>query len=123
MSETKMKRGLYVHIPFCAKKCHYCNFVITVQQDASMRKRFLDSLEREMEQARSFYGPLELNTLYFGGGTPSLLAPEEIKFLTHLENLGDRPVFTHMKNLLYFLRERSRRARGFAFSQLNLNHI
>lgn len=71
-------RGLYLHIPFCLQKCHYCDFVITVDRSVEMRKRFFQAIEREVEQAAARYGRLSFDTLYFGGGTPSALEPEEM---------------------------------------------
>lgn len=72
-------RGLYVHIPFCLQKCHYCDFVITVDRSPAVKERFFRALEREMEQAAVRHGPLSFDTLYFGGGTPSALEPEEME--------------------------------------------
>ncbi len=72
-----ISRGLYVHIPFCLKKCHYCDFVITTQRAPADRAKFLDTLQAEIEHAAQKYGRLKFNTLYLGGGTPSSLEPEE----------------------------------------------
>lgn len=71
-------QGLYIHIPFCAQKCNYCGFVITTRCDASFRKQFMDALIHELIHARKKYGRLVFDTLYFGGGTPSVLSCEEI---------------------------------------------
>ncbi len=76
-SEAPLQKGLYVHIPFCLKKCHYCDFVITTQRAPADRARFLDALKAEIEHAVQQYGRLKFNTLYLGGGTPSSLEPEE----------------------------------------------
>ncbi len=70
-----MKAGLYVHVPFCRHRCHFCAFLITTHRD------FLGDWERaviaELEfRARSF--PETFDTIYFGGGTPSLAPPESI---------------------------------------------
>ena len=72
-------KGLYLHIPFCQVKCHYCNFVITLDQSKNMRERFFAALEREAEDARRRFGALQFETFYWGGGTPSLLRPEELE--------------------------------------------
>lgn len=74
-------RGLYVHIPFCLKKCFYCDFVITTDRTAKTRQRFFRSLRREIEFAKSKFGKLSFDTLYLGGGTPSLLSPDEMSEL------------------------------------------
>lgn len=70
--------GLYLHIPFCAKKCHYCDFVMTTAQSQDKRDTFLDALEKEMFH----YAPLLkgrcFSTIYLGGGTPSRLDAVEI---------------------------------------------
>ena len=67
--------GIYVHIPFCRSKCAYCNFFSV--PDMTKKESFLCALEREIEQRKDYL--LEpINTIYFGGGTPSLLAVEDI---------------------------------------------
>ncbi len=70
--------GLYLHLPFCAQKCGYCNFVITLDRRENFRARFLNALEKEMARARQRYGLLVFDTLYLGGGTPSLLTAREM---------------------------------------------
>jgi oxygen-independent coproporphyrinogen-3 oxidase len=71
------RAGLYVHIPFCLKKCHYCDFYSTT--DLSQFSRFLAALRKEMQLSRKI--PLVFDTLYVGGGTPSMLTPIAIKQL------------------------------------------
>jgi oxygen-independent coproporphyrinogen-3 oxidase len=71
--------GLYVHLPFCVKKCHYCDFVIAVGGDAERHGKFLDALDGEMEARAERFKNTEFDTLYLGGGTPSTLSPEETK--------------------------------------------
>ena len=65
--------GLYLHIPFCSSICNYCNFNRGLF-DADLKVRYVDALEREILAARSGR-PEAADTLYFGGGTPSLLEP------------------------------------------------
>ena len=67
--------GLYVHVPFCSSICNYCNFNRGLF-DQKLKDRFVEAVRREIRTAQ----PLALapDTLYFGGGTPSLLAPVEI---------------------------------------------
>lgn len=62
--------GLYIHIPFCQKKCPYCDFYSIT--DASRQQAFVDALLLEMRMTGDL--PLEFDTVYFGGGTPSVLA-------------------------------------------------
>ncbi len=66
--------GLYLHIPFCSSICNYCNFNRGLF-DAALKERYVAALEQEILRA----GKGEpADTIYFGGGTPSLLEPEEI---------------------------------------------
>ena len=68
--------GLYLHVPFCASICAYCNFNRGLLDDA-LKTRYLAAFEREIRfGARDGDGPAD--TIFFGGGTPSLLAPAEI---------------------------------------------
>jgi putative oxygen-independent coproporphyrinogen III oxidase len=72
--------GLYVHVPFCAAICNYCNFNRGLF-DESLKRRYLDALVREIAgagRAAEAAGVGEVDTIYFGGGTPSLLEPGEI---------------------------------------------
>lgn len=71
--------GLYVHVPFCSAICNYCNFNRGLL-DESLKAQFVSAILREIGAFRSRFAPLALppDTLYFGGGTPSLLAPSEV---------------------------------------------
>lgn len=66
-------KGLYIHIPFCARKCDYCDFVSFAGCDAQF-ERYVDALIREMEK----YSGTEIDTVFIGGGTPSVLPPHLI---------------------------------------------
>jgi oxygen-independent coproporphyrinogen-3 oxidase len=66
--------GLYLHIPFCSSICNYCNFNRGLF-DAALKARYVDALEQEI--LRTGRGEA-VDTIYFGGGTPSLLEPAEI---------------------------------------------
>lgn len=69
-------RAAYVHIPFCAHKCGYCDFASLAGADA-LADRYLDALERETAQ-RLNQEPCEVETLFIGGGTPTRLDPEQL---------------------------------------------
>ena len=75
--------SLYIHIPFCVdKKCDYCDFYsIPVKQDDPRIAFFVDTLIREGEKLFEKYQPLSVPTVYIGGGTPSILNPDEISRL------------------------------------------
>ena len=69
--------GLYVHIPFCASRCPYCDFA-TAPATTTLRSRYMDALRREITREGELLGRPRVRTLFFGGGTPSLLEPAEI---------------------------------------------
>ncbi len=68
--------GIYIHIPFCKQKCHYCNFYSSIS--LKYRNVFIGVLQDEIIQRKDYLGKEEVNTIYFGGGTPSMLSAEEI---------------------------------------------
>jgi oxygen-independent coproporphyrinogen-3 oxidase len=86
-----MTGGLYIHIPFCRQACHYCDFhfAISLNHKAEM----LQAMEKEMERNAGFFEGSLLRTLYFGGGTPSVLKSNEIEKLlaTARKNFGIEP--------------------------------
>ncbi len=69
------KTGIYVHIPFCAAICNYCNFNRSLH-DAALRPRYVDALIADIR--RSADPSIHADTIFFGGGTPSLLEPPEL---------------------------------------------
>ena len=71
------KHGIYVHIPFCLRKCAYCDFYSLT--DLTLRQIFVDSLLQEMALVDA-HDALS-DSLYFGGGTPSVLTPQQIEAL------------------------------------------
>lgn len=69
--------GLYVHIPFCVQKCVYCDFLSGT--NLSIRENFVDALIKEMDCYLDFFKEDKIRTIYFGGGTPSLLTIYELQ--------------------------------------------
>jgi oxygen-independent coproporphyrinogen III oxidase len=69
--------GIYIHVPFCSAICNYCNFNRGLF-DGELKRRYVDALEREVVRASSSRAA---DTIYFGGGTPSLLEPGEVSRL------------------------------------------
>ena len=77
--------GLYLHIPFCKKRCLYCAFYSTTLH--SLQGKYVDALCNELQQRRSYIKEESISTIYFGGGTPSLLTGEQIsKILTTIRS-------------------------------------
>ena len=68
--------GLYIHIPFCRTKCLYCDFCSFVSRDDQQREAYVGALLREIEARRT--KDYSVDTVYFGGGTPSLFSAEQI---------------------------------------------
>ena len=69
--------GLYIHIPFCTQKCIYCDFLSGT--NLSLREQFINALIAEMDHYLDFFDSDPMRTIYFGGGTPSLLSVAELQ--------------------------------------------
>ena len=76
--------GIYIHIPFCKSKCGYCGFYSL--PSLKLKDIFLDALKHETIQRKDYLHGKTINTIYFGGGTPSLLSVAEIERLLLLIN-------------------------------------
>lgn len=68
--------GIYIHVPFCRKACHYCNFHFSTS--LKHKGSLVASLLREIELTKGYLGEHHLSSIYFGGGTPSLLSHTEL---------------------------------------------
>ncbi len=80
------KAGIYIHIPFCKHKCIYCDFY-SMEKREKYIPRFVDMLIREIElNGKTFHENWMFDTIFFGGGTPSLLEP---RFLEQILNTLD----------------------------------
>ena len=73
--------SLYIHIPFCAKRCAYCDFFSTAQRNSSLFKPYIGCLLKDINFFKELYSIDYFNTIYIGGGTPSLLSPEDVFYL------------------------------------------
>ena len=69
--------GIYIHIPFCKRRCIYCDFFSTTQSEK--KSAYVRALCRELEMRRDYVEGEEIETIYLGGGTPSQLTEEELK--------------------------------------------
>jgi oxygen-independent coproporphyrinogen-3 oxidase len=78
MMTNKKSLGLYIHIPFCVKKCNYCDFCSSDRIGQEDKRAYVNALclelERESEKAKNY----EVDTVFFGGGTPSLLSSSQL---------------------------------------------
>ncbi|WP_040756762.1 radical SAM family heme chaperone HemW [Winogradskyella psychrotolerans] len=88
--------GIYIHIPFCKQACHYCDFHFST----SMKKKddLIPALAKELELRKDEFINTIVETIYFGGGTPSLLTNKELEFLIDAVyktyNVSDHPEIT-----------------------------
>ena len=72
--------GLYLHVPFCVRKCNYCDFVSFPGQDEDIIKAYVDRLCEDITSAGERYAAsYHVDTVFIGGGTPSLLSPAQMK--------------------------------------------
>lgn len=72
--------GLYIHIPFCISKCKYCDFN-SYKLNLDEKRKYLNALQKEMKFYKEEARGKEIDTIFIGGGTPSILNQDEIKFL------------------------------------------
>jgi len=72
--------GIYVHIPFCRKRCHFCYFKVYTGKDSSEIDRYLDAVVRELTlyEGKPFIGGRRPSFIYFGGGTPSYISTRQL---------------------------------------------
>jgi oxygen-independent coproporphyrinogen-3 oxidase len=80
--------GVYVHWPFCAQKCPYCDFNSHVRHGGWDETRFLSAYKRELAHVAALTGPRTVSSVFFGGGTPSLMKPATVAaILDHVAGL------------------------------------
>ena len=96
-----MSFGVYVHVPFCKSKCPYCDFYSVIARDDKLKEKYTEAVVREIhgfakyfrsDSADHVFMKTAPDSIYFGGGTPSLLTPEEIgKIIAEIdETFGSR---------------------------------
>ena len=78
--------GIYIHIPFCKRRCIYCDFFSTIQSEK--KPTYIHALCQELEMRKNYLEGEEIETIYLGGGTPSQLTEEELNdIFTSLYNI------------------------------------
>lgn len=93
-----MPNAVYIHIPFCQQKCHYCDFNSYTLKNQSVVE-YLNALELEMKFTTEKIPPNEIKTIFIGGGTPTILNAQELEFLftsikKYFPNWEDKIEFT-----------------------------
>ena len=78
--------GIYIHIPFCKKKCHYCNFFSVAS--VKLKQGFISALKQEISLRKEYLAGELVETIYFGGGTPSLMNVRDIRcIIDHIKTV------------------------------------
>jgi oxygen-independent coproporphyrinogen-3 oxidase len=116
-------KGIYIHIPFCAKKCPYCDFYSAVGVDF-LKEKYIAALRAELEVFSNLYDLSAVKTLYFGGGTPSSLPPSLyesfFKYLSEFISLENLEEITIEVNPESYSLEDFKTLRGLGFNRISL---
>lgn len=84
-----MTAGLYIHIPFCVKKCNYCDFY-SMGGSSTVSDAYVDAVIKEINK----YKDIQWKTVYFGGGTPSLLSPYQVERILNCADITENAEIT-----------------------------
>jgi oxygen-independent coproporphyrinogen-3 oxidase len=89
-SPTDSTLGFYIHVPFCTKRCHYCSFNTSPLEDTATMQRYLAALHRELRllSALPWSHRVQISSVFFGGGTPSLLETDAMDAILELIRAG-----------------------------------
>lgn len=119
---VNLMAGIYIHIPFCKQKCHYCNFFSVAS--VKWRDEFFRALLKEMEMRKEYLQGETVNTVYFGGGTPSLVRIEylalSIEHLTRHFNIDPLVEITLEANPDDITTEKAREWKKAGINRLSL---
>jgi oxygen-independent coproporphyrinogen-3 oxidase len=99
--KAEVPMGMYLHIPFCRKRCKFCYFRVYTQQNADVIKNYVDALDKELTLLKDQPGfaGRELQFVYFGGGTPSYLSAKQLHLLR--ERLSDSVSWDHAREVTF----------------------
>ena len=79
--------GIYIHIPFCVRKCAYCDF-FSFSADEELKRQYADAVIKELEAWADHFQEDEIDTVYIGGGTPTVMDPADlVRILSAVRNL------------------------------------
>ncbi|HEX9164872.1 MAG TPA: coproporphyrinogen-III oxidase family protein, partial [Gemmatimonadales bacterium] len=116
---------VYVHVPFCARRCSYCDFAIAVRRDTPsdvFADAILQEWDRRQDAPAAAAGPNAIETVYFGGGTPSRLDPRALeKILVGLD--ARRAIGAGAEVTVEANPDDVTRARAAAWRQLGINRV
>jgi oxygen-independent coproporphyrinogen-3 oxidase len=117
------RAGIYIHIPFCVKKCNYCDFPSFTRMEGLFGDYAL-TLCKEMELVRERYGYVSADTLFIGGGTPSIISVSDLSLiintLTELFNVSENAEMTLEVNPGTVTYEKARAYRQLGFNRISI---
>ncbi len=126
MTDMDRKTGLYIHFPFCVKKCNYCAF-LSFNADESVRRDYANALMHEIELAgRKFSG--RISTIYFGGGTPSIMDVSLMSLIMkaikrNFDVLPDAEITIEANPGTLGIKDRVVRAKLIAYRSMGINRL
>ena len=88
--KNKKPLGIYVHVPFCRSKCQYCDFYSLACKDDRLMDGYLDAVCAHIKEAGSLAPGYQVDTVYFGGGTPSYYGAEFLCEILQVIKSGGR---------------------------------
>ena len=92
--------GIYIHIPFCLKKCNYCDF-ISYENKLDIQEKYINNLKQEIYSQRDIIKNSNVTTIYIGGGTPSIIESKYIlEIIEYLKNYIDRSNFENIETTI-----------------------
>ena len=94
-----MNLGIYIHIPFCKSKCSYCDFLSFVPKSEDEKNKYVDYIIKEINLYSKLYGKRCVDSIYFGGGTPSLIGTKNVNRIMEAIYSGFN-VLDHSENTL-----------------------
>lgn len=116
--------GIYIHWPFCAAKCPYCDFNSHVRMGGVDQERYVAAFQMEMSSMRARTGPRLVSSIFIGGGTPSLMKPETVenilKAIAQNWNIAENAEITMEANPSSVEADRFKAYRGAGVNRLSL---
>ena len=76
--KNKIPLGIYIHVPFCRSKCHYCDFYSLADQDEYQQECYMKAVCQHIREAGQQAPNHRVDTIYFGGGTPTMLGADAL---------------------------------------------
>ena len=121
---NKTPLGIYVHVPFCRSKCQYCDFYSVTTRETRVLDGYVDAVCRHIKEAGALAPDYLVDTVYFGGGTPSLLGPDALaQILSAIRksfDVADTAEITFEANPDSVSDRLLRRLRGEGFNRVSL---